>query len=364
DVVIVTGGLGPTFDDITRQAVSKALDRKLIFSRELLSTIARFFVEKGTEMPKNNESQAYLIEGAKPILNKTGTAPGQIIELDKPQSVIILLPGPTKEMHPMMEGTVLPYLKEKYEKGILKKKTLHIYGLPESKIDELIRPVVNTERKIEGGTVKFTILEHTSIIDVSFSVSGKDELLVEDIIRKIKSELLNVLGKHVFGEDQQTLESITAELLLKKRKTISVAESCTGGHLANRITNIPGSSTYFKMGIDAYSNEAKIEVLGVSAETIEKYGAASVQTALEMARGMLKLSKSDIAISVTGIAGPGGGTPEIPVGTVYFAVVFATPEGRRPSEPLSEKQRFYGSRFEIKEKASSHALFILRNYLL
>jgi len=360
DIVIITGGLGPTFDDLTREAVSKVLRKKLVFNKEIMHSIARHFTERNIEMPKGNEKQAYIIDGAEYILNKVGTAPGQIIrqKVQKKEKFIFLLPGPPRELCPMFELNILPYLKEKFEKKITKTKTIHVFGLPESKVNELILPIVETERKIEGGYVDFTILCHqTMIIDIKITVTGTDEMLIDEMLNNIKKETYSVLKENIYGEDNQTLESVVGELLIKNKKTLSVAESCTGGLISNKITNIPGSSVYFLQGVVAYSNKAKVEILGVSEETIDKFGAVSEETAIEMARGIKKISHSDISCAVTGIAGPTGETPSKPVGTVCFAVV-------TNSDEISKKVNFTGNRLEIKERSANFALDLLRRKLL
>lgn len=354
DITIITGGLGPTFDDLTRDIAAKALDKKLILDREILQNIAQHFVKRGVEMPKENEKQAYIIEGAKAIPNALGTAPGQIIELkdNNKISAIFLLPGPPKEMIPMLDKAVIPYLKGKFEHVIMRSKVLHIYGLSESKADELIQPVLETERMMEKGRISFTILAHRQIIDIKTTVSGFNEIIVDEALNTIRREFYQILGDHIYGEDNQTLESVLSELLAKKRKTLAVAESCTGGLLSNRITNISGVSIYFKMGVVVYSNDSKINLLKVSADTIREYGAVSKETAMEMARGIKKVSGSDYGLSITGIAGPGGGTAEKPVGLVYFGL--ASDKGE-----FTEEKKFNGTRAEIKEFSANYALHLL-----
>ncbi|HCJ66122.1 MAG TPA: competence/damage-inducible protein A [Elusimicrobia bacterium] len=374
EIVISTGGLGPTFDDYTRGTVAKVLKKKLVFSREVLGAIVRHFAERNIEMPKENEKQAYILDGAEVIPNKIGTAPGQIITVKRvkckvkseklresstfhipPSTVVILLPGPPREMLLMLEEKVIPYLKEKYETGLTRSVTLHICGLPESEIDEKIHPVLEQEKKTEG--LKFALIAHPGTVDLRITLSGGDQMLLEQILKKTKNEIYEILGENIYGEDGQTLEKIIAELMLKKRKTLAIAESCTGGLLGHRITNISGSSLYFKQGVVVYSNESKIQVLGVKSETIEKYGAVSQETVLEMARGMKNLARTNCVLAISGIAGPTGGTEEKPVGLVYVAVIIDEKE-------IVQEYHFLGSRLEIKEKSITTALDFFHRELL
>ncbi len=367
DIIITTGGLGPTFDDLTREAMAKVLKKKLVFDPEVMHQIAAHFANRDLEMPKDNERQAYIIEGAKVIPNKVGTAPGMIVErktkmgakakVEKARA-IIMLPGPPREMKPMVEEVVLPYLKDRYEKKILKKRVLHISGLTESAVYDKIKEVVDIEKRMEGGILRFSILAHLAKIDVEISGEGENELLVDEMLHKARQEIYDCLGDYIYGEDEDTLESVVGKLLLGKRLTLAVAESCTGGLIGDRITDFSGSSVYFKQGVVAYSNEAKVRILGVKEETLNEFGAVSRQSALEMARGVTRISGTDIGLSTTGIAGPTGGTASKPVGLVYIAL--AWPE--RGVE-ICKEFRFSGKRREIKESTAINALDILRKAL-
>ncbi|OGS21576.1 MAG: hypothetical protein A3J83_07265 [Elusimicrobia bacterium RIFOXYA2_FULL_40_6] len=352
DITIITGGLGPTFDDLTREAAAKALNKKLIRNEELLKKLEQYMVSRGYKFSlKGNEKQAYLIDGAKAIENKFGTAPGQFLEHNN--RLIVILPGPPKEMHAMFESFLVPLLKNKYSGIIAKSKTIHVFGLGESRVNEIIKPIIETERKLEAGSVSFTILAHISGVNIKTTVTGTDSMLVDEILHSIKAEFYRVLKDHIYGEDSQTLESIVGDMLIKHKKTLSVAESCTGGLIANRLTNIPGSSLFFQGGIISYSNHSKIEILKVNSETIDNNGAVSEATAMEMAKGTQALTKSDYAIAISGIAGPSGGTPEKPVGMVCFALV-------TPKKSKTETVHFIGSRLEIKERSTNHILNLLR----
>jgi len=367
DIIITTGGLGPTFDDLTRNAMAKVLKKKLVFDREVMHQIAAHFAKRDLEMPKDNEKQAYIIEGAKVIPNKVGTAPGMVMERKtkagskskvQKASIIIMLPGPPREMRPMVEEVVLPYLKERYERKILKKCILHICGLTESAVYEKIKEVVEIERRMEGGILRFSILAHLTRIDVEISGEGENELLVDEMLHKARQEIYDCLGECIYGKDEDTLESVVGRLLLSKRLTLAVAESCTGGLIGDRITDVAGSSVYFKEGVVAYSNEAKVRVLGVKEETLNEFGAVSRETALEMARGVQRISGANVGLATTGIAGPTGGTAKKPVGLVYITLVW--PE---MGVELCREFRFSGQRREIKESTVANALDILRKAL-
>ena len=366
DILITTGGLGPTFDDLTRDAMAKVLKKKLVFHGEVMHQIAAHFAKRNLEMPKENERQAYIIEGAKVVPNKVGTAPGMILEKrgkfgpkEKVKKVsIIMLPGPPREMNPMVEEVLLPYLRERYERKISKKAVLHICGLPESSVYEKIKEVVEIERRMEGGILRFSILAHLTRIDVEISVEGENELLVDEILHKARQEIYDCVGDYIYGQNDDTLESVVGSLLLRKRLTLAVAESCTGGLIGDRITDVAGSSVYFKEGIVAYSNEAKIRILGVKEETLNEFGAVSKETALEMARGIQRISGANIGLATTGIAGPTGGTPQKPVGLVYIALVSSG-----AGVEICREFRFSGQRREIKENTVASALDILRKVL-
>ena len=362
-VVIVTGGLGPTFDDITREAVSKATGRKLVLNREALSSIAAMFVKRGVDMPKNNERQAYMLEGAKVLANPLGTAPGQFLKIEKTAgkdrkagAFVFLLPGPPREMQDMFDREVFPCLK-KYETSIKKSFILHVCGMSESLVDEKIKHIVDAERKLDFGSVSFTILAHQTIIDLKTSVSGKDEMLVDEIFQNIKNEFYDALGSNIYGADKATLESVVGDLLMKHKLTLTVAESCTGGMLSQKITSVPGSSFYFMEGFVVYSNKSKMRQLGVREETINNCGAVSEETALEMARGAKIVSGADYAVSITGVAGPSGGTPKKPIGLVFIGLA-------GPGEEQVFSSNFPGSRGNIRERSANIALDKLRRSLL
>lgn len=354
-IIILTGGLGPTFDDITREAVSKVTGKKLILNKEILKSINERFAAGKIKMPKINEKQAYIFTGAEILRNDNGTAPGQILEIN--DKIIILLPGPPREIKPMFENAVLPYLKKRFERGLLKIKILHTVSLSESAVAEKIGKIVDVERELDGGEVSFGILAKQTGVDIKIIATGDDEMLIDRTIQNLKTEFYGILADVIYGEDNQTLESVAGELLLKKRKTLAVAESCTGGSITNRITNVAGSSMYFKEGVVTYSDNSKKQLLGVKDETLNKYGAVSGEVAAEMAEGIKKISGADLGISTTGIAGPKPSSTGKPVGLVFIGL--ASSAGTK-----IHRFNFSGSRTEIKDRITAAALDILRTSLL
>jgi len=351
-VVLCSGGLGPTFDDLTRECASKVLKKPLIFSQKILDRIQAKFKAVGRPMAAENARQAYVLKGASPIINSVGTAPGQIIPVKA--KTVFLLPGPPSELAPMMDSTVLPFLRKKSPNVFSKTLVLHIFGYPESEIDEVIEPVISRNWNSPGVAVIFGILAHRSIIDVKVTVQSKSSAADRKVLADIRKALYGILGDKIYGEDEETLESVVGSLLKKKGLILSLAESCTGGLLASKITRIAGSSDYFHRGLITYSDASKIDLLGVKHQTLKKFGAVSEETAREMALGCLKRSGSNWALSVTGIAGPSGGSKEKPVGTVCFGVA------SRAGVKTFTKHFNYGGRAQIQERAALTALDTLR----
>ena len=347
DIVVLTGGLGPTVDDITLECISMALNKKLIFNKKVAEHIRSHFKKRKLKMPKNNLRQALIPEGAKYILNNIGSAPGLIICVGK--KVLIALPGVPFEMQDMIEKSVTPYLKKHFLPDlIIKSHVIKITGLAESVVNEKIEDILKI-----GGNVQMGIYPHPEEISVKITVTDKSANKVNSTINKIEKNIKSRLGYYIFGYDNEKLEQVIGKLLLKKKKTLSIAESCTGGLLADRITDIPGSTKYFQIGVVAYSNESKNKVLNIPIETIKEHGAVSRQVASLMAKNVRLLGRSDIGIGISGIAGPTGGTKKKPVGLVYISL-------STKDKTLCKEFRFLGQRNIIKFKATQAALNLVR----
>lgn len=308
DIVITTGGLGPTKDDLTKEVGAAYFNKKLVLDEASLKNMQNYFKRMGREMPESNKKQAMMPEGSIILKNNNGTAPGCIIE--EKGKILILLPGPPKETVPMFEESVRPYLK-KFSEGILVSKIIRTFGLGESAMAELVGDLLNRENPTVAPYAK----DNEAILRIT--AKGRDEAEANKLISETEEEIREILGDYVYGEGENTLEYVVAQMLVDKNITVATAESCTGGLIAANLVNYPGISSIFTHGVVTYSNEAKIQLLGVKHETLENYGAVSEQTAREMAEGVVRLSQARIGISVTGIAGPGGGTEEKPVGLVY-----------------------------------------------
>jgi len=336
DIIIICGGLGPTFDDHTRNVISKITGKKLIFSKE----IEKIFHQKyGKSLKPNILDQCMVIDGAKIIENKNGTAFGEIIEYNK--KTIILLPGPQFEWEPMW-GKIEKYLLKKIKNPITTYR-FKLADIKEVELENLLKPV------IEKFKLDFTILAGANIYEFIIRGEKKNKKILEDAKEKIEK----IVSQNLYGYDDEILEKVLGEILLRKNKTLSTAESCTSGLLAHKITNIPGSSLYFKGGVNGYSNEIKEKILKVKSETLKKYGAVSKETAFEMSKNVKEIFETNLSISITGIAGPTGGTPEKPVGLVFFGIT---------SENITQtyKRTFLNrDRSYIKEASANTAMFLL-----
>jgi competence/damage-inducible protein CinA-like protein len=364
-VVITTGGLGPTEDDITRKVVARALGKRLSLDEKVLEEIRERFRAFGiAKMPERNSRQAMVIAGAEVLSNPNGSAPGLYLEVSVNSDrtlpdarvsagcVIALLPGPPREMKPMFENHVLPRIENLAGETRFATRVLRVAGLGESAVDEKIAPIYT---KYENPQT--TILFNSSEIEIHLRAHGRTEAdadaLLDDLSLKIEREL----GNSVFSFRGETMEEVVGRRLAMTEFTVAVAESCTGGLISQRLTNVPGSSKYFIEGMVTYSNESKVRLLGVDKKIIKEFGAVSQQVARDMARGVRHKAKSDFGLAVTGIAGPGGATEEKPVGLVYIALADdAHTEHRKLMIP--------GDRELIRWRASQAALDMLRRRLI
>lgn len=349
DIVIMTGGLGPTQDDLTKETVAEAVNRKLVLDQQSLDKMESFFRRLKRPMTQNNVKQAYLPEGSIIIRNSNGTAPGCIIEEDA--KTIIMLPGPPSEMRPMFEETVIPYFMEKSEYRLVS-KFLRIFGVGESAIESTIMDLIDSQSNP-------TIAPYAKDGEVTLRLTAKYKkgMQSEDLIAPVEAEIRRRLGDTVYSSENKDMEEVASELLLKNGTTIAIAESCTGGLVSARLTGIPGISAVFDRGLVTYSNRSKVQSLGVRQETLDRYGAVSEQTAREMAEGIRRLSWVDLGLSITGIAGPEGGTPEKPVGLVYAAL--AHKDGT-----VCKELKLWGSRYRIRNVTALHVFDMVRRYFL
>jgi nicotinamide-nucleotide amidase len=341
DVIVASGGLGPTLDDLTKKAVVKAFKRNLIFHQEIIKQIEESFQKRGKLMPKINQNQALIPQGAKALSNRWGVAPGIFLEDEK--ILFFALPGVPVEMKWMMENEPRHF--------ILHKK-LKTTGISESALYEKIEGLIDPKEEI-----KIAFLPGYLGVDVRLTAKSAEKDQAQARIDELEQKIGEVLGNYVYGTDEQTLEEVVGKLLLERKKTIAVAESCTGGLIGARFTNVSGSSQYFERGVITYSNKAKTELLNVPGEIIEKHGAVSEEVAILMAEGGRRLAKTDYGLSVTGIAGPTGGTPQKPVGLVF--VGFA-----HENDSFAQKFLFGGDRNSNRERAAQAALNLVRLFLM
>lgn len=349
-IVIMTGGLGPTEDDITRKVAARALGRRLKLDEKVLEEISARFLSFGRSMPQINSRQAMLIEGAEVLPNPNGTAPGMYIEHDNRS--VILLPGPPREMRPMFETSVQPRLALKAGDVRVVRRVLRVSGMGESALDERIAPVY-----MQYKNPQTTILFNRSEIEIHLTAQAQTEQEAELLLDGLAGQIEERLGHSIFAFRGETMEEVVGLRLAVGGFTLAVAESCTGGLISERLTEVAGSSVYFMEGVVAYSNEAKIKTLGVDAELISRHGAVSAEVAEAMAEGVRERAGTDFGISVTGIAGPGGGSDEKPVGLVYIALADdAHTEHRKLILP--------GDRHLIRWRASQAALDLLRRRLI
>lgn len=353
DVTIITGGLGPTHDDITKPCLIKFFKDRLVLNDKVLEHVRNIFASRNLDMPKVNEAQALVPEKSEVIWNARGTAPG--IWLEKNDKVIIALAGVPYEMKWMIENYVLEKLQNRFASKmtrVLRQKTLLTTGLGESSLNERIGDV-----KEILGDCKLAFLPSAEGVRLRINSSGKTE---EEALRKIREVEIKIRKKaenYIYGINNETIEGVIGELLRQNKKTLSVAESNTGGTISSRIVSVPGSSDYYLGGVCCYSNKEKIKILKVNQETLDRHGAVSEESSMEMAEGVRTLMNSDYSISTTGIAGPGGATPTKPVGLVWIG--FSSEE-----KTFAMNFNFGDDRANNIQRASMRALEILRRELL
>jgi nicotinamide-nucleotide amidase len=350
DVVITTGGLGPTEDDITRQVSARAVGRGLVYRDEIEAHLRERFKNWGREMPEINKRQAYLIEGADVLPNPNGSAVGMMAEID--DKYLVVLPGPPRENQPMFENFVFSKLREKAGEIYVRRRILRVSGIGESALDEAISPIYQSYK-----TVQTSILFNRSEVEVHLQAQGASYEDADRMLEELAAKIVEKLGAAVFAMNGEKMEEVVGQILSSRGETLATAESCTGGLIAKRLTEIPGSSNYFMEGAVTYSNDAKIRTLNVPPEILAEHGAVSAETAEAMARGMRERAGTTYAVSVTGIAGPGGGSEEKPVGLVFIGYA-------DDAKVKSLKFIVPGDRYLIRWRASQAALDYLRRQIL
>jgi nicotinamide-nucleotide amidase len=351
DLVITIGGLGPTMDDLTRDAIAAACDAPLARDPSIAQHLTAWFAGRGHTMTDTILRQADVPTGALALPNANGTAPGLLLERDG--TTLVALPGPPNELIPLFETSVYPILRERTagERQVIVSHTLRIVGMGESEVEDRCRDLMEASDP--------TVAPYAKVGEVHLRVTSKapGEAEANAKIAPVTAQIRERLGSVVYGEGETTLEQAVVALLTERRRTVATAESCTGGILAGRLTNVSGSSAVFHVGLVTYANEAKIHLLKVPAALIGEFGAVSPEVARSMAERVRELAGADYGLSVTGIAGPGGGTPEKPVGLVYIGL--ATPDGGS-----TVKSQFTGLRADVRLRSTQVALDLLRKALL
>jgi len=347
--IIVTGGLGPTEDDLTTKIVSRAFDRPLFLDQAVLNHVKENTEKLGLSWSPSLENLAWLPGGAKMLDPKGGMCGFSLSEGD---SLLYFLPGVPEQMRELMNRFVIPDILRRYRPAAIPRhRVLKVYGLSESHIADVFKGLSDELTGVMFGFYPCFPENHITV-----TVQGKKDAEIERELSRAEEKIRNLLGPYIFASDDKTMEATVGELLKEREMMLSVAESCTGGLIGHRLTSIPGSSLYFERGIIVYSNRSKVEMLGVRQQTIDSYGAVSNQTVREMAEGIKKIAKTDMGLAVTGIAGPLGGTEDKPVGTVFIGLSV-------DSKTLSGRYRFSGQRDKVKLTTSEMALDWVRRYL-
>jgi nicotinamide-nucleotide amidase len=347
EVVVCAGGLGPTVDDMTRGAVAAALGRPLVLDAESIRHLEAMFSRLKRPMTDNNRIQAYFPQGAEPLPNPNGSAPGFVVERDG--RAVLALPGPPRELLPMLRDHAIPWIEHRFApNAVLVTRVLRTAGAGESDLDARIADLFREQKN-----PSIAMLAHPGLVDVKITAKAATREAARALIDELELRVRERLGDCVYAEDAGTLESVDGALLQRRGWTLAVGESCTGGSLAAAITSVPGASNYFRGGVVAYANEAKCRLLDVAPDLIERYGAVSEEVAGAMALGAQTVLRADVGVSVTGVAGPGGGTPEKPVGLVYIGLTL--PDGSMQIKRLD----WPGPRDAIQRRAVVAALAML-----
>ncbi|MBM4264126.1 MAG: competence/damage-inducible protein A [Deltaproteobacteria bacterium] len=349
DLVIGTGGLGPTADDLTTEIVAQFIGRKLKEDTAAADGLRQRFASRKIDWTENNLKQALFPEGSTIIPNPAGTAPGFRVDIGGGKQ-LVWLSGVPREMSAMMTETILPWIRQQQTaQHQALACTFKLYGLTESKLDDLLHSV-NL-----GNEAKLSFRAHYPDLSLRLAVTSGEHRGLNFV--RLHDQILNLLGGYIYAEGDTPLEEVVGQLLMETRQTLALAESCTGGYISHRITSVPGSSNYYFGGAVTYANDAKKRFLGVQPETLDKHGAVSRETALEMSQGIREQTGASIALSVTGIAGPSGGTPDKPVGTVWMSISMGNFHDARTFQ-------FTGDRERIIQGTSQAALNWLRTTLL
>lgn len=345
DIIITTGGLGPTLDDLTKETLAAVFGKKMALHQPSLDRIRAFFRDIGREMTPNNEKQAWLPEGCTVFVNEWGTAPGCAFEAYGKH--VLMLPGPPRECNPMWKECAMPYL-YKLAGGCIVSRNIRVFGLGESNMETILHDMMAESKNP-------TIAPYAKTSECFARVTAKAdtpeecERLLEPVVEKI----CGLLGEDVYGVDVDSLEQVVGDGLRRRGLTLAVAESCTGGLLSKRITDIPGCSDYYLGGVCSYANEVKMRVLGVRKDTLDAVGAVSPEVAEQMAEGVARALGADVGVGITGVAGPGGGTDEKPVGLVYISIW-------HKGQYFTRKMKSMNGRDRIRMQAASTALDLIR----
>lgn len=350
ELIICTGGLGPTQDDITAEDIAAVFDAPLELRADAKADMEAFFQARNREVTENQLKQAMLPTGALMLRNPNGTAPGFILEQDG--WAVVAMPGPPHEMEPMWRDSVTPYLRERSGYTIVS-RTLRFCGIGEAALETLLEDIINAQTNP-------TVAPYAKVAECHIRVTAraKSEEEAAALIAPVEAAIRERGGSYIYGIDDRTLEEVVGLMLRERGLTLAVAESCTGGGLGARLTNIPGSSDYFLGGVISYSNALKMTLLDVQEPTLIAHGAVSEQTATEMAAGVIAATGADVGLSITGVAGPGGGTAEKPVGLVYIGYA------RKGEAPKAQRYAMFGSRAGIRLRAVQEALVLLYHALL